>query len=157
MHPNSGRRTKFTPAAREKFLESLAKVPNVALAAASIGMSTSILYRKRKDDPELKQAWDDAIALAVGKLEAEARRRAVEGFVRRPVFHPKTGEIVGHEMEFSDTLLSKLLAAHHPAYRNRHEIGGPGGKPIEVDTDARERVREKLAALHKRVAELNSE
>ncbi len=75
--------------------------------------------------------------------------------MRRPVFHPKTGEIVGHEMEFSDTLLSKLLAAHHPAYRNRHEISGPSGGPIEVDT-VRDRLRAKIAALH-RAAEMESE
>ena len=45
------------------------------------------------------------------ELEAEARRRAVQG-VRQPVFHQ--GKVVGHIRKYSDLLLIFLLKHRRP-------------------------------------------
>lgn len=127
-----GRVSKVTSTARAKFLASLAEVPNVALAADRTAISKKTWYLLRRNDDAFAEAWDDALEIAVGKLEEAARQRGVEGVVRRPIFS-KTGKHLGDEMEYSDTLLARMLGAHHSSYRQRTEISGPDGGPIPVD------------------------
>lgn len=64
-------------------------------------------------------------------LEAEAHRRGVQG-VREPVYYQ--GKVVGHIRRYSDTLLLAKLNANMPEKygRNRTEVSGPGGGPIQV-------------------------
>ena len=77
---------------------------------------------------------------ACDALEAEARRRAVEG-VRKPVYY--RGEIVGTVKEYSDTLLIFLMKGAMPEkYRENVKIEHTGGAEL----------LEKLAAGRARVA-----
>ncbi len=103
-----------------RFLASLRKIPNVSLACVNAGISRVAAYAWRDDDEKFAAAWEDALSVAVGYLEEEARRRAVEG-VQRVRFH-KDGAVAEAWTEYSDTLLLRLLAAHHPKYR-RVDIG----------------------------------
>ena len=56
-------------------------------------------------------------------MEAEARRRGVEGTLK-PVFYK--GEECGQVREYSDTLLIFLLKAHDPKYRDRQQVEHSG-------------------------------
>lgn len=133
------RRTQRTrQRAREKFLDALSDLPNVAAACEAAAICRTTAYEWREDDPDFKEAWNHAEGLAVAKLEEAGLRRARDGVVRRPIFHPKTGKHVGDEIEYSDAIWGKMMAAHHPDYRNRTEVSGPAGKPIEIkNTDGR--------------------
>ena len=67
---------------------------------------------------------DHAREGAADTLEAEARRRAIEG-VEEPVFHK--GEQVGTLRKYSDVLLIFLLKGARPErYRDNYQRAGTG-------------------------------
>ena len=145
------RTIRTLPRARAKFLAALADLPNVTAACEAAGIGRRTAYDWMDKDAEFKEAVEHAEMLAVSKLEAAGLERARDGVIRRPIFN-RAGKKVGVEMEYSDTIWGKMMAAHHPAYRNRHEISGPGGGPIQVE-GARERLAARLEALKKRMGE----
>ena len=116
-----GRTPKWSRAVREKFLDALSQLPNVARAARVVGISRSRAYALRAEDPAFAEEWEDAIALALGRNEEEIHRRAFIGYLR-PIYHQ--GQLVGHERVYSDTLALRMQAAHDPKYRLKHEISG---------------------------------
>jgi hypothetical protein len=97
-------------------------------------------YDRRDSDPAFALAVRLALADGCDLMEGEARRRAVEGLVRKkftkggdPIMDPATGEQYV-EREYSDTLLIFLLKAHAPEkFRDnvKHEHTGPDGGPIQ--------------------------
>jgi hypothetical protein len=90
-----------------RFLEVLAATGNVQRAARVARCARRTLYRYRACDPAFRQAWEQALGVAMDLvLEPEALRRAVEG-VERPVY--QGGKQVGTIREYSDTLLIFLL------------------------------------------------
>ncbi len=96
---------------RETFIEKLRESGNVRLACREAGVARTAPYKIRKRSKRFAAAWDDALEEACDALEAEARRRAVEG-VEIPVYFQ--GEVVGHLTKHSDQLLIFLLKAHRP-------------------------------------------
>ncbi len=68
-------------------------------------------YEWLKTDPEYAAAFEDAREQFTESLEAEAVRRAREGY-EEPVFH--NGKIIGHRRRFSDLLMIFLLKANNP-------------------------------------------
>lgn len=130
------------------FLAAFAFTGNLSLAAERSGVSRNLHYDWLRDDTDYQLAFADAQKMAVEQLEAEARRRAVEG-CRRLKFHQgeviqvptgKTitvqekndlGEIFETEKpemefytehEYSDTLLIFLLKGAAPQkYREKVE------------------------------------
>lgn len=70
----------------ETFLAALRRVPVVGIACGAAGIGRTTAYRKRREDAEFAQAWDDALEDGVDKAEAEAFRRGAEGF-NEPVVH----------------------------------------------------------------------
>lgn len=124
------RRSKATPKKLGEFLELLASNGNVTISAQALNLDRRKLYRLRDEQPEFRDAWDSAMAEAADHLEAEARRRAVEGW-HEPVFYQ--GDEVGYVRRFSDTLLIFLMKGANPEkYRDRSstELSGPGGQPL---------------------------
>lgn len=120
---------KLTGRRRVVFLETLAATGNVSAAARAAGIARSTCYRIRRADPDLAEAWTDAIEEAVDVLEAEARRRALEG-VERPLvgagklIRDDDGKVV-MVREYNDRLLEFLLKALRPdKYRDKPETGG---------------------------------
>lgn len=124
------RRSKATPKKLGEFLELLASNGNVTISAQALNLDRRKLYRLRDEQPDFRDAWDSAMAEAADHLEAEARRRAVEGW-HEPVFYQ--GDEVGYVRRFSDTLLIFLMKGANPEkYRDRSstELSGPGGAPL---------------------------
>lgn len=146
----------FSDLKKKIFLETYEATGNISRSADLAGISNGTHYRWLKEDPEYAAMFEEAHARACDALEAEARRRAVEG-TERPVFYK--GRIVGYIREYSDRLLELLLKAKKPhEYKERTatEISGPGGGPIEVrnyeqlsDDELDRLLAEKLAALGK--------
>lgn len=68
------------------FLSSLTDTCNVSASARAAGISTTSVYALRKTDADFAAAWDQAIEDSTDALEAEARRRAVQG-VQEPIVY----------------------------------------------------------------------
>lgn len=126
-------------ARKQKFLEELTKHGIVGEAAkrASLhshrGCLTSF-YRERERDPDFAQAWDEALEMARGAVEAELHRRAVEGYLE-PIYY--LGQEVGEVRKYSDSLLLARIRAVAPEYRQKQQIEHTGGvdiKPIDMQS-----------------------
>lgn len=134
--------------AREKqrnqgaFLAALRESGNITRSAAAVGIDRGQHYDWLETDPTYPERAEEAFAAAADRLEEEARRRACDGLVRykfrkdgEPLRHPETGEPY-FELEYSDPLLICLLKAAKPTkYRDRKEVSGPGGGPVEFTLD----------------------
>jgi argininosuccinate synthase len=93
---------------KRAFLAAYAKCGNVTVAAEQAEISRKAHYEWMQADPIYAEWFEDAHEEAIQRMEAEARRRAVEG-VMKPVFYK--GEIVGYVNEYSDNLLMFNLKA----------------------------------------------
>jgi hypothetical protein len=142
----------LTAASRARFIEVLSQTANVTASAAAINSHRNTVYDWRERDLEFAAAWDNAIEVATDALEAEARRRALEG-VLEPVI--SQGRIVMMNDEplyvrkYSDNLMLAQLRAHRPEkYRERTEtrhVGVDDG-PVKVEA-VRSEIERRLAAL----------
>lgn len=126
-------RAKFTLKKQRAFFEALRRSGNVTVAADSVAVSRRTVYDHRAADPAFAALWEEAYEEAIDALEAEARRRAVDGVV---VDHlDKDGKLLFTDTRYSDVLLIFLLKGARPEkYRDnvRTEHTGPGGGPIKV-------------------------
>lgn len=129
---------------RARFLHHFRLTGNITTAAQATGVERKTIYNWQERDDKFAAAFREAEIEATERLEAEARRRAVDGVERlkfdrgQPVVDPFTGEPY-REHEYSDTLLIFLLKARAPekyADRTRSEVSGPGGQPIQIHTHA---------------------
>ena len=121
---------RTTDHARETFLHTLRDTANVSAAARAASVNRRTVYCWRDENPEFAADWDEALEEATDTLEAEARRRALDG-VAKPVFYQ--GEECGTVQEYSDTLMTLLLKAHRPEKfkeRTASELTGPAGAPL---------------------------
>src|SRR3990170_2088581 len=131
------------------FIEALRQTANVSRAARMAGVGRRTVYDRRKASEAFREAWDDAREEAADLLEAEARRRAVEG-IEEPVHYH--GEVCGYVSRYSDTLLIFLLKAARPEkYRERYNLEhtGESGGAVEA-SDARGRLIARLDAIEER-------
>lgn len=115
--------------ARKAFLKRLAETCNVSEASRAAGIARSTAHDWKAADADFSKQWDEAIEVARDELEAEARRRAVDGW-KEPVF--QQGKKVGTIQRYDSRLLEILLKAHRPAFRDR----------VGVDLDANVNVRQ---------------
>ena len=139
---------RWTSQRRAKFVKELAKSGNISAAARKAGVSRSHAYALRSMDIDFASEWTDALETAVDTLEAEARRRAVDG-VDAPHFHQ--GNVAGTVKKYSDSLLMFLLKAHRPErYRERSAAADtPDLDEALADevSNARETLETRLAGL----------
>ncbi len=73
---------------QKAFLAAFRETGNVRLACKAAGVGRSTHYRWREKDSEYREAFDQAKEDATDVLEAEAHRRAVEGW-EEPVRLPR--------------------------------------------------------------------
>ncbi|MHB8928933.1 MAG: terminase [Bacillota bacterium] len=147
MTKKGGKRIQPGTAKKEAFLLALSKCGIVSHACTMTRIPRQRVYKWRARSPKFAQAWDDAIQVSNEALEVEARRRAMEG-VRKPVY--QGGRRVGFVQDYSDTLLIFLMKGNMPdKYKDRvqQEHSGPGGGPIEITDDARERLASRIAGV----------
>lgn len=125
---------------KDIFLKAYSESGNVSRAAKIAGIHRSLHYNTWMKDVDYAKAFEDARDQAIEVLEAEVRRRGLEGNIKykfkrdgTPLKHPHTGEPY-YELEHSDNLLMFLLKALKPnTYRERVEHTGPDGGPITIE------------------------
>ncbi len=117
---------KRPPAWQKAFLAALQESGNVRVACEHAQVGRTTVYQRRADDVAFAAAWESALEEAADLLEAEARRRAHDGW-EEPVFGSQgagqgSGQI-GTVRKYSDTLLIFLLKGARPEkYRERSDI-----------------------------------
>ena len=137
--PQSDRVQQLKEARQRVFLDAFLGTANVSHACRIAEIDRSTHYTWLKEDDAYATLFSEAEEHATDALEAEARRRAVEG-VSEPVgwFQGSPG---GYVQRYSDTLLIFLLKGSRPdKYRERFEHSGPGGAPLfkvyqDIDVD----------------------
>ena len=113
----------------DAFLAALAECGILSQAAEAAGVDRATVWRRRQDDAEFSAACDQAIDMAADKLEAEARRRALEG-VEEPVY--QAGQLIGTKTVYSDSLLALLLKGRRKrVFAERVETTGADGGPVK--------------------------
>jgi len=112
-----------------KVIAELAKHGNVSSALRAASASRAWVYEKRQIDQEFADAFEDARTCGLEVLKDEAHRRAYAGVVRE-VWHQ--GEVVGEEVNYSDSLLMFLIKQSDPSYREHFKIdhGNASGRPF---------------------------
>jgi nucleotide-binding universal stress UspA family protein len=112
------------------FLAHLAECGILTDAAAAAGVDRSTVWRRRQDDLDFAKACDEAIDMAADKLEAEARRRALDG-TEEPVY--QGGQLVGTKRVYSDSLMALLLKGRRKkVFADRTELTGADGGPVKA-------------------------
>lgn len=99
-------------------------------SARGAGTTMRTVKALMDNNPEFKYAVEDALERSADTLEAEARRRAVEG-VTKGVYYK--GDRVDEEVVYSDALLTTLLKAKRPAqFGDRTQLVGPNNGPLQI-------------------------
>ena len=126
--PKSKPSDKSVHLKKRAFLTVYVKTATISKAAHAAKISRSSHYEWLKKDPKYVVAFTEAQEEATEGLEAEARRRAVDGWLE-PVFYQ--GELVARVRKFSDTLLIFLLKGARPGkYRENVRLSGDDAQPL---------------------------
>ena len=120
-----------TAIAKVAFLSHFAQHGNVLHACREARIGRTTFYGWLKSDPRFAVIYAEATEDAVDVLEAEAKRRAVDGYTE-PVY--QGGKQVGEVRKFSDNLLITLLKGKRPdVYRERLDVNARLGlAPTEL-------------------------
>lgn len=110
IDPETGRELNLTPLQRA-FLSAFAVSGVVATASKSAGCSPQRHYVAMRTNEDYRLAYDLVYKQACDALEAEARRRALEGW-DEPVF--QQGMKVGVKRKYSDVLMIFLMKGAMP-------------------------------------------
>lgn len=146
----------YTDTDKQTFLDALAKCGVIGDAMVAAGIKTrNTIYKWRADDPDFAQAYTEAVETAADTLEAEARRRAVEGVTSIKWVGKGDDREPVEEVKYSDTLLLALLKANKPdkfADRSKVDLSNPDGslKP-QNETEAAVRIAAMLEVARKRM------
>jgi hypothetical protein len=96
----------WTPARQKLFLTALSQTGCVRDACLRAAISDTSAYRWRRKSKRFATAWERALRKARPTIEAEAYRRAVEGWDEAVI---RNGEVVSVKRRYSDSLLRTLL------------------------------------------------
>jgi hypothetical protein len=104
----------------------------VVRAAELVGVRPKTLYSWRIGDTEFAKEWEAAVEQSTDMLEAEAVRRAAEGYPGRPVVHQ--GSVVVEITEYSDQLLSLMLKSRRAKFADLKRVAGADGEsPVQIE------------------------
>jgi hypothetical protein len=141
--PNTPQQAR-TLLAKGRFLADFALCGNVLRSAAAARINRRTVYTWLGEDTKFKALYDEALQDALDRLEEEARRRAIDGWMEPVV---SGGNLVTHVRKYSDTLLVVLLKGKRPdTFRERHEITGKNGTPLLTPEAAAKLTDEELKA-----------
>ena len=105
----AGRRSDWTKAMADRFVETLADTCNVTLAAASVGRSMSNIYKWKAKDASFRAAWDQALAVGYSRLELMLLERALHGVEKVVVARDGTSTVM---RDNPDRVALTLLRMH---------------------------------------------
>lgn len=142
--------TEITPLVITGFLAAVAECGRPTQVCRDLRIHYPTIHALKRDDPDFKIAFDQAMAQAYDGFEDEARRRAFEGYLK-PVY--QQGMRVGEVREFSDALAMMMLKAGKPeAYNPKTELqldhkGGIAFGELS-DEEINKRINDKLTFLY---------
>jgi hypothetical protein len=142
---------------QREFIEAFSQYASITKACKKSKVPRRTIYDWFAAEPMFKAEFDRATEQAIGALEDEAIRRAVEG-VNKPVY--QGGKKVGTVKEYSDSLLHLMLKARAPERfkdRSQQELTGKGGKPLFAKADLSSLSAEELVLLATITKKLNLE
>jgi len=93
-------------------------------AAVHAEVSRTSVFRWKRESVAFREACELAMECASELLEDEARRRAVDGVVKREK-RDGDGNLLEREIVYSDKLLELLLKASNPSKYNRAAVQDP--------------------------------
>ena len=132
---NPDRAARHRMRKQRAFLAAFAERGNVQAACLESGVGRRIVYHWLKHDEAVRTAVRRRRQTATDVLEAECRRRALEG-VPGPVYDQ--GKMVVHAQKYSDLLLLALLNAYRPERfgrcRERRDKNGATLSTVVVST-----------------------
>jgi hypothetical protein len=129
------RKLAYTARAQARFLREFVLTGNVKASCLVAKIGRRTVYDWAKDDEVFARLYQEAKDDAIDMLEAEARRRAVDG-VLEPVY--QGGVKVGAVRKYSDTLMALFLKGYRrEVFSERFEHTGPKGGPIPVNATAK--------------------
>ena len=130
MNGRSGRQKRVARINRAKFLEIYSEGANMTRACAESGVARSTVGYLLEHNEKFAEAFRDAENASTDALVEEARRRGKDG-VSEPVgwYQGRPG---GYVQRYSDNLLMFTIKAMRPEYRDKWEVTGAGGQPIQV-------------------------
>ncbi len=105
--------------AQASFLSSYEQTANVLQAAARTEIDRTLVYYWLEHDEAFTFAYHIADEAANRHIEAEIRRRAIDGW-EEPVY--QQGNLVGTVRKYSDTLLIFYAKRRMPEYREKHQL-----------------------------------
>lgn len=109
-------------ARKRSYLRGYASDGTVTTGCRTAKVSPYTVYRWREEDDEFVLLENQARSALADKLEAEAIRRAYQGW-ERPIY--QRGVLVGVERCYSDMLLKMMLGALRPEkYREKVDVSG---------------------------------
>jgi transposase-like protein len=132
MQQNATVHTRVRAIWEPGFLAVLRQTGNVSAACRAADIERSTAYRVRNEHEDFRQAWDDALEEATDALEAEARRRAHDGW-DEPVY--QKGDRVGTIHRYSDQLLALLLKANRTKFRDKVDLNHTGSMAVSITSD----------------------
>lgn len=112
-------------------LSFVASAGNVTRAAQAAKISRAVHYQWLEKDEKYRKAFAVASEEAARVLRDEAIRRAFEG-VLKPIIYK--GEVTGFELEYSDTIMIRLMEVLDPDFR-RAKTTTTKGKIGETKVD----------------------
>ena len=110
------------------FLATFARLGTVQAACMESRVPRRSVYNWLERDEAFAREFEQSRDAAADVVEAECRRRAVEG-IPDPVYFQ--GRVVGSVQRYSDACLLALLNAYRPErFKHRHELSGRDGRPL---------------------------
>ena len=73
------RKDGFNAGKRQRFLDALAETCSVEAAIAAAGTQSSLVYKRRRDDPGFAEAWVEALVAGYDAVEAKVLRWVLSG------------------------------------------------------------------------------
>ena len=105
----TGRKSDWTKAKADAFIQVLADTCNVTLAAKAIERSVANIYKQRSKDATFRSQWDQALAVGYSRLELMLLERALHGVEKTVVARDGTTSVM---REYPDRVALTLLRMH---------------------------------------------
>lgn len=141
---------------KARYIALLRKTGDKSVSARAIGFGPVTIKRHRDEDPAFDAECEEATEEAADALEAEARRRALDGLEREKWIGPAEGGRFVTELHYSDTLLIRLLEANKAdkfANRSKTEVTNPDGSLVLNEVDLAAKITSLLAIAEARKKE----
>ena len=138
--------------AKTRYLVAMAKTGNVGASCRAARVSRSLVLKVWRAEgtrefteeqlaaaEQFKELEEEARENAIDLLEEEAVRRARDGFSKPIVYQ---GKVVSTYKEYSDSLMTLLLKAHRPKFRDNLDLTNSDGSIAAAFSEAVRKVAE---------------